>query len=219
MTSHWMRSTPAASRSATSSPRRAKSAGRTDGTIWTGLAGGRMLVTVACSVTHVLDSGRRAPGVSCASLRVRSPRLTPKVDCMGEIPVDRSVSPTPRRPSPCGCSSSTTTRSCSRAWRPCWPPRASRVEIVGATTNGRGRPRAGRRAASPTSSCSTSASRGPAGSTCAQELVERHPGAQGRLLHRLRRRAVPLPGPAGRRRRGSCSRPPPAPSWPTTSTG
>src|SRR5690349_1464033 len=33
MTSHWMRSTPASHSSATSSPRRAKSAGRTEGTM------------------------------------------------------------------------------------------------------------------------------------------------------------------------------------------
>src|SRR3954471_14243343 len=36
MMSHWIRSTPAFSRAAHSSPRRAKSAGRTDGAIWVG---------------------------------------------------------------------------------------------------------------------------------------------------------------------------------------
>ena len=38
MTSHWMRSTPAFSSAATSSPRREKSAGSTDGAIWIGRA-------------------------------------------------------------------------------------------------------------------------------------------------------------------------------------
>ena len=38
MTSHWMRSTPAFSSAVTSSPRRAKSAGSTDGAIWIGRA-------------------------------------------------------------------------------------------------------------------------------------------------------------------------------------
>ena len=36
ITSHWMRSTPAASSAATSSPSREKSAGSTDGAIWIG---------------------------------------------------------------------------------------------------------------------------------------------------------------------------------------
>src|SRR5829696_6723229 len=51
ITSHWIRSAPASSRARTSSPRREKSAGSTEGTIWTGRA------TVA-----TLSGGRRPTG-------------------------------------------------------------------------------------------------------------------------------------------------------------
>ena len=46
--------------------------------------------------------------------------------------------------------------------------------------------------------------RGASGLDLCAEILRSHPRLQGRVPHRLRRRAVPLPGSPGRRGRASC---------------
>ncbi len=84
MTSHWMRSTPAASSAATSSPSREKSAGRTEGTIWIGLVIDPATYSPEAIVPLVLD----LLSVRVIVLLVRFvPRLVALLD--GRLPVLR----------------------------------------------------------------------------------------------------------------------------------
>ena len=69
ITSHWMRSTPAASSAATSSPRREKSAGSTDGTIWIGL------LIAAATYRSAVTSHRADPACRVLPWLVVVPRL------------------------------------------------------------------------------------------------------------------------------------------------